>query len=324
MSQISRLHRWSRLTAAMGLLCGLAACSSLPTLADLEKGAISGRLISIDGQQVHIEERGQGEPVFLIHGFGGSTFSWREVLPKLAEKHRVIALDLNGFGFTERPRRLIHYARSGQIRLILRVMNALGVESAHFIGHSYGGGVITAMAALHPQRVRSLVLVDSTAPNWALARQNNLAEISPLTWLFVRSYALRPANVRKALERSWYDDSLVTDQIVDAYYTRLRIAGAARAYRGLLTPTKSPDEEKLVVLQEIQQPVLLVWGADDTLIPVSAAEVAADVLPNGRLEVLEDCGHSPMEERPEAFLDSVHHFLGSLPAQDSPSLPIGR
>ncbi|MCH9647292.1 MAG: alpha/beta hydrolase [Deltaproteobacteria bacterium] len=315
MSLFSRFCRWFRFTAALLLGSGLAGCSSLPTVAELERGLISGRFISIAGQQVHIDEQGQGDPVFLVHGFGGSTFSWREVLPELAKQHRVIALDLNGFGFTERPRKLTRYARSGQIRLILSVMDALGEDSAHFIGHSYGGGVITAMAALHPKRVRSLVLVDSTAPNWALARQNNLAELSPLTWLFVRSYALRPANVRKALERSWFDDSQVTDQVVDAYYTRLRIAGAARAYRGLSTATKSPDEEKLIVLQDIQQPVLMVWGADDTLIPVAAAQVAADALPNGRLEILENCGHSPMEERPQAFLDSVRPFLASLPTR---------
>ena len=264
-----------------------------------------------------MEEAGQGDVILLLHGFGGSTFSWRDSFPKLAETHRVIALDLFGFGYTERPRRLRHYSRRGQLDLILGVLDHLGVPKAHVIGHSYGGGLAMTLAAQHPDRVRSLVLVDSTAPNWAISRRRNLAEISPLTWLFVRGFALRPATVRNALERSWYDDSEVTEDIVEGYLERLRIQGAARAYRGLTVPMEHESEDDLVLVQDLTQPTLVIWGAEDELIPVEDGRLAAEQMRDSRFVVIERSGHSPMEEKPQAFLTLVTQFLQEVDSQTS-------
>ena len=125
------------------------------------------KLLRVGDQLVHVEQAGQGEPVVLLHGFGGSSWSWRHLMPALARRHRVIAPDLNGFGWTQRPREVAAYSYAGQAAMVLGVLRELGVERFHVIGHSYGGGLALWLAARHPERVRSLVLVSSVLPTTA-------------------------------------------------------------------------------------------------------------------------------------------------------------
>lgn len=311
---LRNLRRLVPTALAVPVAVFLTGCSSLVPHDEILSSLGSDSFMKVAGQNVYVEVAGEGETILLLHGFGGSTFSWRDSLPHLSRTHRVVALDLFGFGYTERPRRLRHYSRRGQVDLILGVLDRLGVARAHVIGHSYGGGLAMTLAAKHPERVRSIVLVNSTAPNWAISRRRNLAEISPLTWLFVRGYALRPATVRTALERSWHDDSLVTDEIVDGYLKRLRIQGAARAYRGLTVPMSHEAEEDLVVVQDLTQPTLVIWGVEDELIPVEDGELASSQMRNSRFVPLEGTGHSPMEEDPQAFLALVEDFLRAVEA----------
>jgi 2-hydroxymuconate-semialdehyde hydrolase len=153
----------------------LAGCVALRPYADVRRSLPAERLIPVDGQLVHVEQAGAGEPVVLVHGFGASTYSWRKVVSEIARTRRVIALDLSGFGYTERPRDPARYTRDAQVALILGVMDALGVERAHLVGHSYGGALGLRLAALHPERLNSLLLVDSAAPTYPNDRRRRLA-----------------------------------------------------------------------------------------------------------------------------------------------------
>src|SRR5206468_1124100 len=103
-----------------------------------------------------------------------STYSWRKVIPALSASHWVIAIDLNGFGYTERPKDPASYTREGQAALILAVMDALGIDRAHVVGHSYGGGLSLFLASTHPERFRTLILVDSSAPTYPDDRRSRL------------------------------------------------------------------------------------------------------------------------------------------------------
>jgi pimeloyl-ACP methyl ester carboxylesterase len=219
----------------------------------------------------------------------------------------VIAIDLNGFGYTERPKSPDSYTREGQEKLVLGVMDALGIDRAHVFGHSYGGGLSLFMASRHPERFRTLVLVDSSAPTYANDRRSRTASFRPLNNLFVRSYALRPSTVRKALEHSYYDDSLVTPELVQAYLDRLRVEGVSDAYYGLTVPVRSPQER--VDLARIDVPALVLWGTHDELIAPEAGRRSSQVLPQGEFVLLAKSGHLPMEEEPEEFLRAVLPFL---------------
>lgn len=289
------------------LALSLAGCASLRPFEEIRREVPEDRFLRIGDQLVHIEQAGEGAPVVLIHGFGGSTYSWRKVMPGLAESFRVVAIDLSGFGYTQRPRRPESYSREAQGELVLRIMDALGMERAHLIGHSYGGGITLWLARYHPERVRSMVLVDSSAPTYANDRRSRLAALRPVTSLFLRSWVLRPATVRKALLRSFYDDSRVTPELVQAYYERLRVEGVADAYYGLTAPNRGPAEP--VRLEEIRTPALILWGRHDVVIPLAGGQRAATMLPRATLVVMEKSGHLPMEEQPEEFLQAVVPFL---------------
>lgn len=299
--------RLALLLAVLPLAMLIPGCVSLRSFSDVRREIPADRFVKVGDQLVHTEQAGSGEPILLLHGFGGSTYTWRKVMPALAESHRVIAIDLNGFGYTQRPKSRESYTREGQEKLVLGVMDALGLDRAHVFGHSYGGGLSLFIASRHPERFRTLVLVDSSAPTYANDRRSRAASFRPLNNLFVRSFALRPGTIRKALEHSYYDDSLVTPELVQAYLDRLQIEGVSDAYYGLTAPVRSPQER--VDLAKIDVPALVLWGAHDKLIDPEAGRRSSQVLPQGEFVLLAKSGHLPMEEEPEEFLRAVLPFL---------------
>jgi pimeloyl-ACP methyl ester carboxylesterase len=296
-----------RLALLAASILPLLGCASVRTFDEVRKTVPEDRFLKLGDQLVHIEQAGQGEPVILLHGFGASTYAWRNVMPALAAAFRVVAIDLNGFGYTQRPRTFESYTREGQAALVLRVMDALGFDSAHLMGHSYGGGLSLFIASQYPQRVRSLVLVDSSAPTYANDRRSRAASVKPLLGLYLRSFVLRPNTVRRALLHSFYDDSLVTPELVHEYYERLRVEGVVDAYYGLTAPARTASEP--VELEKIRMPALVVWGAEDLLISAEAGRRAAARMPSAEFVLMEGVGHVPMEEKPEELLRIVLPFL---------------
>ncbi|HXT20283.1 MAG TPA: alpha/beta hydrolase, partial [Thermoanaerobaculia bacterium] len=253
----------------------LGGCVSLQPWSEVRARLPAAELVTVDGHAVHVAQWGggeqwsrdeAGEPVVLLHGFGESTYSWRLVAPQLASRHRVVAIDLNGFGYTERRRDLAAYTIDGQMRLVLGALDRLGIQRAHFVGHSYGGGLTLWIAAHHPERVRSMALVDSTLPRYFASQRTRLANLRPLTFLYLRTFALRESYVRKRLRASYGDDAPATLEVARAYLDRLRIEGVGRAYYGLLAKDGAPSPE--IDLGTIAVPALLVWGRDDTLTPL--------------------------------------------------------
>lgn len=285
----------------------LSGCASYRPFADVRREVPQNQFVRVGTQLVHVEQTGEGEPVLLLHGFGASTYSWRKVVPALSASHRVIAIDLNGFGYTERPKDLASYTREGQAALILGVLDALGIDRAHFVGHSYGGGLSLYLASTHPERFRTMVLVDSSAPTYSDDRRSRLASSRPFANLFLRTIALRPAMVRRSFKASFFDDSLITPDLVQAYLDRVRIEGAEDAFYGLTVPRRLPAFK--VVLDQIRVPTLAVWGAEDTLIALATGQRSVARIPSSEFVVIEKCGHLPMEEKPEELLKAMLPFL---------------
>jgi len=296
------------------LLVSLSGCVRLTPFRVVQQKVPPERFVQLAGQAVHVEQWGSGEPLVMLHGFGGSTFCWRLVAPELGRHFRVVAVDLNGFGWTQRVKAPEAYTLGGQVRLVLGVMDALGIPEAHVLGHSYGGGVALALAATAPQRVVSLILVDAAVPSGSSRARRGWAVLRPVGGLLLRTVFLREAFIRKGLERSVYDRSVVTQEMVQGYLERLKVQGAVDAYRAF---TARPSGSALELdLASIRQPTLVLWGLEDKLIPASAGKRLTEKLPNARFLGLERCGHLPMEERPEAFVAAVRSFCSRLAGSD--------
>ena len=296
-------------TRCLLLLAALAlgGCVSLTPYEQVVAELPSERLVELDGQRVYYEDRGAGDAVLLVHGFGSSAYSWREVAADLERDFRVIAVDLSGFGFTERPRELDAYTRYAQGELLIELMDALDVERAHLVGHSYGGAVAAALAVRSPERVETLTLLNAAGPIYTQLRRSPLASFAPLTYTFVRVKSLRRGNIERALKRSLANDELATEELVNEYQRRLAIEGAARAVRGLTVPMDDPQEP--VELSQLRVPTLALWGAEDRLIPVDFARKEASTIADSRFVLIEGAGHVPMEERPVAVARTLRTFF---------------
>jgi len=309
--------RTIQLTRHFGFVCALLAACLLPACVPVKPleqphSQLGEQLIRIDERLVYTEQTGQGEPVVLIHGFGASSYSWRKVMPGLADQYRVVALDLFGFGWTERSENGRSFTRDDQIELVLGVMDALEIESAHIVGHSYGGSITMALAADHPERVKSMVLVDSAAVDYPMLRRKWFPRVSLFNWIYVRGLALRTGTAERVFERAYYDDSLVTDDLIEAYLERLRVEGAARAFRGLSRPLPASQRPREIRYEDLAIPTLVLWGAQDQVVGPEVGSFHCSLVPDCRFVAIEGAGHSPMEERPAEFVEEVTAFFDEI------------
>ncbi|MEO8198108.1 MAG: alpha/beta hydrolase [Thermoanaerobaculia bacterium] len=302
-----RLRPSSLQLLLLAVLLPAAGCVSMRPYAEAVRGLPEGRLIEVDGRRISVERAGEGPPLVLLHGFGESTLAYAAVLPELAKQFAVVAIDLNGFGFTERPKDRASYSLAGQERLVLAVLDRLHLDRVRLAGHSYGGGLALYLAARHPERIDRLLLIDNTLPLYASQRRSRLFRWRWVAQMAAHTFALTDRVIRSGLRQAYYDDSKVTPALVRDYADRLRIEGATDAFFGLVGPSVEPPFR--IDLATVAIPTLVVWGAEDRLIEATAARKTSSQLPNARFVVLPACGHTPMEECPEAFLAAVLPFL---------------
>lgn len=283
-----------------------AGCSGLTPYSEILTSLPDNEKLLLNNQWVHYQRSGAGETVVLIHGFGASTYAWRDVQPLLAAHYDVLAVDLSGFGYTERPVLSGRYSVGAQRDLVFGVMDALSIDRAHMVGHSYGGGVVLSAALARPDRVRSIVLVCSSTSSEGPRGSRLIGAFTPLVAWYIENFALRPEWIESALKSATFNDEIVTDEMVTEYLKRLKVEGLERALRGLSTARggEVPDEQ----LGQIKQSAQILWGKHDPVIPIARGEDLAKKL-NAELVIFPNSGHLPMEEEPEAFAETVRQFL---------------
>ena len=275
----------------------------------------------INGLTVHYKEMGQGKPVFiLLHGFGASEFSWREVIEPLSRQGRVIVYDRPAFGLTERPlpgdwNGTNPYSVQGNIELLDGLMDELGVEKAILVGNSAGGEVAAAYALEHPDRVQGLVLVDPAVGSGSrgpippgilpLLKTPQLRHLGPL---LVRSFAGELGN--EAIRMAWHDPSLINQQVYEGYRRSLMANNWDKAlYEFTIADNPGHYADRL---GELAIPVLVVTGDDDRIVPTEQSIQLADELPNAILNIIPQSGHLSHEEHPDLFMQAVTEFLSTL------------
>jgi pimeloyl-ACP methyl ester carboxylesterase len=275
------------------------------------------RFVDVSGVRVHYQEAGAADapPVILIHGYTASTLVWSEVLlPIAGAGFRVVAPDLMGFGFSEKPREG-EYTIKGHARMIMGLMDELGIERAILVGSSYGGAIAATCALDYADRVERLVLVGAVSnddvkrrPLLRLAAVPVVGEvISPLL-LDLRWMVKRHLKRNSVSNAGWLDEERVT-----AYQIPLRAADTQRAALRMLRDWSAERIGREAHL--ITQPTLLIWGEHDVEIPLRDGEYLHRQIPRARLIVFRRCGHLPQEEYPREFAALVTDFCrAALPA----------
>jgi pimeloyl-ACP methyl ester carboxylesterase len=285
------------------------------------------RFATLAGLEVHHKVAGdpQHPAVVLHHHFYGNVFTWRHVQAGLQDDHHVAAFDRPGFGLTERPPRERWgehhpYTRRTSARITLDLLDRLGAQDAVLVGSSAGGTTALETYALAPERVRALVLVSpaitgDVGPPAALRPLLRSPQAQRLGPHLVERFAGEVTLERIA--RSWHDPTRATDDDLDAYTRPLRVERWQHGFVDLFGAEPPPNLTGL--LQRVEVPTLVVTGASDRVISPTWNRRTAAAIPGARFEVLPDCGHTPQEECPDAFLEVLRSFLDDLPATEGAS-----
>lgn len=265
------------------------------------------KFAEIDGVKLHYQEKGTGTAVVLIHGYTSSTYSWKDIFEPLAEKFHVIAVDLKGFGFSEKPEG--DYTRREQGRLVDGLLAHLKIEEAWLVGNSMGGETALNVALQNPNRVEGLILVDSAGVKFDSRNGFTPWYISmPFVGRAFGSVVLTSdALVRAGLEKSYYDKTKISAEQVAYYHQPLKTNNGQRA--AMLARQQFslyPVEDKL---GEIDKPTLIIWGAEDEVIPLSAGQKMNSLIKGSEIKVYEKVGHIPQEEVPDKVLSDIVNFI---------------
>jgi len=274
------------------------------------------KFIEINGVEIHYKEKGSGERTFiLLHPFGGSTYSWRNVMDEFAKYGKVIAYDRPAFGLTERPMpgdwEANPYGMKANVEILREMLDAFGIEKAVLVGNSAGGGVAVAFALEYPERIDELILVAPGVgggygpqfPAWAL----------PIMWtpqmrhlgpLMMRDYQ---ESLPRTVEREWFDQSKLTDEIRAKHLQILKIKNWDKAFYELTFAPAYPELRPL--LPNLKVPALIVAGQEDRLIRSWYFEAISTEIPEAQLKTIPQCGHVPQEECPTEFMEVVLKYL---------------
>jgi len=309
----------SRPCLALCLVLGAsaAACTIPATPSPWRQALVDRGVMKRAGELVVLDE-GSGPAVVLLHGLGGSAFDWRHQRePFLRAGFRVIVPDFLGQGYSGLPKGA-DYGVPAQAERVVAMLDALGVPRAHFVGNSYGGGAALYIAITHPERVEKLALLDAAAVPQEFPWYVSLARSEPLGDIV---FAITPKRMLVGMLIGFlvHRPESLTDAELDEYAHehRFDIAGSVELSRAL----RVDDAKRLEPgLAGIRTPTLILWGAQDRVIPLESGRTLVARIPGATLEVIDQCGHVPHMEHPAAVTKRLLDFLGPPPPA-SPATP---
>ena len=264
-----------------------------------------GSRVKTGAFHTNVHDRGSGAPVVFIHGSGpgvSAWANWRGVIPVLSERFRVIAPDMVGFGFTDRPEGL-DYRREVWVRQAIDLFDELGLDRVDLVGNSFGGAIALALAIAHPQRVRRLVLMGSVGVSF------------PITDGLDRVWGYEPSltAMRSMLDIFAFDRGLVTDELAELRYRASIRPGFQESFSAMFPAPRqrwvdalaSPEAE----IRALPHETLVIHGRDDRVIPLEASLRLAALIDRSQLHVFGRCGHWTQIEHAARFNRLVGDFL---------------
>lgn len=266
--------------------------------------------------KLHYSDDGKGSPLLLIHGFGTNSYTWRYLAPELAKTHRVITIDLKGFGQSDKPLDE-NYSAVDQANLLAQFIEDHDLKGLTLIGHSYGGGVALFLALQDDQRLKGriakLVLLDTIAYPQRIPTFFQMLDMPVVSQIGMHMVPAK-AQVSVALKIAFFDDSKIDQAEIDAYSEPLESAEGKHAIIYSAREIVPPDLDSLASrYNSIKLPTLIIWGDHDRIVPLDIGLKLRRSMPNSKLAIVSECGHMPQEEQPAATLNLIHEFLGEAP-----------
>ena len=267
--------------------------------------------VTVKGMQVHYRVQGKGPVLVLLHGMASSLHTWEGWVAVLEKEYTVVTLDLPGWGLTG-PDPQKRYRTADQVDFLKAFTSQLGLTRFFLGGNSMGGNFAWNYALRYPADVLGLILVDAAGAPPVKAQQGgrpsyfSVVETPVLSGYF--SKATPKAVFRSLLKQVYADDTKLTPALVDRYYTLMRREGNRQAFIDRAAQ-RDGQTNRFADLKTLELPVLILWGAKDSWIPVSDAHRFLKQLPHASLVVFEHLGHVPMEEDPATTVQPVVHWL---------------
>lgn len=266
--------------------------------------------INIDNVNIHVEyypcaNNHESDIIILIHGYLSSTFSFRRLIPWLRRNYTVAAVDLPGFGQSDKPKSFI-YSLANYGKVILSLMQRYQWGQVILVGHSMGGQVALQAAKQAPEQVKKLILLASSGYMKPFSRRLITLSYTPFFTRFVRKM-FEKRNPRDVLDDVVFDPAIIDDNMVDTYRRPMENKAFYRSLVGLLR--HHGGDLTAEQLTHIHTPALLLWGKEDHIVPLHIGKRLSGDLPNASLHVYEQTGHLVPEENPEKIDHDIQSFL---------------
>lgn len=264
------------------------------------------------GLTVHVRDQGvrSGPALVLLHGSNAALQSWDPWVARLQDRYRIITLDLPGHGLTGADP-TGRYDAATYAQHVVDVMQHLGVTRAIIGGNSMGGGVAWTLALAHPEKVAGLVLIDAAGAPGQTSRKMPIGfRLARLPLARDLAGVITPRSLFAAsLKTSVYDPAFVTEPMVDRYWELNRYPGNRTATMQRFAQASGNRPATPAQMVRLKMPVLILWGAEDNLIPVSAARWFHKALPGSTLIIYPRIGHLPMEETPDRSAADLRRWV---------------
>jgi pimeloyl-ACP methyl ester carboxylesterase len=263
------------------------------------------RYMDLDGMPVHYRDVGKGEAILLLHDSNNSLHTWDGWIDSLSATYRTIAVDLPGFGLTG-PHPRGSYSTFMYVEFISRFADSLGLKSFHLIGNGLGAQIAWVFASEQGTKLKSLVLID--APGFEQNSNSGVAYLARIPFVNRLIWSITPrAALCQMLEDMYANDSLVTDSLVDRHFDLFLRAGNRKAFTDQVQVRDNRPPVKVV--EQINVPCLVVWGAEDIRISPEYAYEFHRLIKGSALKIYRNAGHWPQQEIPEKSVGDILNFL---------------
>lgn len=269
------------------------------------------KTVVVEGNRIAYTECGEGSPVILVHGFGGSMWQW-EYQQSLSASNRLITLDVLGAGLSDKPH--IDYTPTQLVDFMRDFLNALQIEQASLVGNSMGAGIVIGMALTYPDRVGKIVLIDGfpdhvrdklTSPSLRRA----LGPWPPLWMVKLGNWLAGRGTTKTVLSEMVYDDRLLTPAVIDRSNRNRRRPGLFLPLRATVNNLPLWENGFAKRIGEIRHPTLILWGEKDAVFPLAVGRQLHQTMPGSAFHVIPNAGHIAMWERPDVVNSLLAKFL---------------